>query len=147
MKVYIKNMVCQGTKNFVLLELRKLGIRYSKFELGEIDFEKDVLLSEIKMLNNSLAKYGLSIVFRSSRVVESIRSAVLDLVKNNRIPETSFSSHISATVGMDYSCLSKYFMKETGVSIEEYYIEKKIEQMKLNEPSWSEAFTVISKTA
>jgi hypothetical protein len=61
MKIYIKNMVCQGTKYFVLLEMEKLGIKYSKFQLGEIDLEDDLTLTEIKRLDNSLRKYGLKL--------------------------------------------------------------------------------------
>jgi len=59
MKIYIKNMVCQGTKFFVINELRKLGFRYNKFESGELDLREDLSLSEIKELDHSLRKYGL----------------------------------------------------------------------------------------
>ena len=128
MKVYIKNMVCQGTKNFVLLELKKLGINYSKFELGEIDLENDLSLEDIKKLDTSLRKFGLEIMFRKSKVVDKIRHAVHDLVMNDLTLRTSFSYYISDRLGYNYTYLNTYFKKETGIPIEEYYIEKKVEK-------------------
>lgn len=127
MKIYIKNMVCQGTRNFVLLELKKLEINYSKFELGEIDLENDLSLKDIKRLDTSLRKYGLEIVFRKSKVVDKIRHAVHDLVMNDLTLRTSFSYYISDRLGYNYTYLNTYFKKETGIPIEEYYIEKRVE--------------------
>jgi hypothetical protein len=63
MKIYIKNMVCQGTRIFVLQELEKLGYKYSTFDSGELDFKKDLSQSEIKNLSHSLRKYGLVLTF------------------------------------------------------------------------------------
>jgi hypothetical protein len=34
MKIYIKNMVCQGTRFFVIQELEGLGFKYNTFESG-----------------------------------------------------------------------------------------------------------------
>jgi hypothetical protein len=59
MKIYIKNMVCQGTRAYVLLELERLSINYNSFEHGEIDTEKDLSFSEIRELDDVLQKYGL----------------------------------------------------------------------------------------
>jgi len=63
MKIYIKNMVCQGTGIFVLQELEKLGYKYNTFEFGQLDLEKDLSLSEIKKLGHSLRKYGLVMTY------------------------------------------------------------------------------------
>lgn len=147
MKVYIKNMVCQGTKFFVLLELERLGLNYSSFELGEIGLEEDLTLAEIKKLDGALRKYGLEVMFRKSKLVSRIREAVLDLVEHNIILKTSLSYYISQRVGYNYTYLNKYFTKETGLPIEEYYIEKKNEKVRLNEPTWSDVFNPLGKSA
>jgi hypothetical protein len=62
MKIHKKNMVCQGTEYCVQLELMKLGIRYSKFKSGEIEFEKELSSSEMKSLYDSLRQYGLELL-------------------------------------------------------------------------------------
>jgi AraC family transcriptional regulator len=147
MKVYIKNMVCQGTKNFVLLELRNLGINYKKFEIGEIDLEEELSSVEIKKLEYSLRKYGLAIVFGKSALVEKIKNAILDLVENNRTLETSFSYYISKTIGKNYTYLNKCFREEAGIPMEEYYMEKKTEKMKLKSTRWADVINLLGKSA
>jgi hypothetical protein len=138
MNVYIKNMVCQGTRYCVLLELKKLGIKYSKFEFDEIEFNEDLSSSEIDALEVSLRKYGLEMIFMKSSVVGKIRQAILDLVKNDKTLKTSFSYYISNSLGYNFTYLNKYFKDETGIPIEEYYLEKKNRRMNFIEPAWSD---------
>lgn len=147
MKVYIKNMVCQGTKFFVRYELERLGLKYRSFELGEIDFFEDLSLEQMSKLDESLRKYGLEIIFKNSTLVSTIRHAVVDLIDTNKELNSSFSFYISGKVGNNYTYLNRYFTRETGVPIEEYYIEKKTEKMKLHEETWSEAFTRLGISA
>ena len=140
-------MVCCGTKYFVLLEIEKLGIKYNRFELGEIDFEDDLKLREIKKLDNALRNYGMEIMFRKNKLVSKIRNTVLDMVENNINHESGFSSYISNRLGYEYDYLNSYFSKETGLPIEEYYIEKQDEKMRGNEPEWSAEFHHLNKSA
>jgi hypothetical protein len=147
MKIYIKNMVCQGTKFFVLYELEKLGLRYRSFELGEIEFGEDLSLAQMNRLDESLRKYGLEVIFKNSKLVSKIRDAVVDLVEKNADINGSFSFYISSRVGNNYTYLNRYFTRETGLPIEEYYIEKKNEKATLKEETWSEAFTRLGISA
>ena len=75
MKIYIKNMVCQGTGIFVLNELERLGHKYNTFEFGELDFEEDLSLSEIKKLCRSLRKYGLVLTFSKNKPATGSQNA------------------------------------------------------------------------
>lgn len=63
MKIYIKNIMCQGTKLLIIQELERLGINFRSFELGEIDLEKDLSLAEIKKLDDTFRKYELDVIF------------------------------------------------------------------------------------
>ena len=76
MKIYLRNMVCQGTRLLVIKELAKLGLKFSSFEFSEIHFEKDLSLSEINELNQSLKKMGLDVIFRNSKLVKEIRDVI-----------------------------------------------------------------------
>lgn len=59
MKIYIKNMVCQGTKKYVLLEVKKLGLNLKSFESAELEFQNDLSPTQQAALEFRLAKYGL----------------------------------------------------------------------------------------
>ena len=62
MKVYIKNMVCQGTRKCVLMEIKKLGLSMVSFESGEIEFQKELSPLETSELEYKLRKYGLELL-------------------------------------------------------------------------------------
>lgn len=62
MKIYIKNMVAQGTRKFVLMELKKLGLKLTSFEAGELEFEDELSPAQTTSLEKSLGKYGLEII-------------------------------------------------------------------------------------
>ena len=61
MRIYIKNMVCQGTRKFVLMELKKLGLIPEALEMDEIVFRDELSGLEINALRSSLMKFGLEI--------------------------------------------------------------------------------------
>lgn len=138
MKVYIKNMVCKGSKLSVLYVLKRLRFNYRSLELGEIDFAEDLSSDEIIKLDNELSRYGLEVMHGKSKLISRIRDVVLDLVENRIILETSLSKYVSNSVGYNYSYLNKYFVRVTGLPIEEYYIEKKNDTVVWNEPNWSD---------
>jgi hypothetical protein len=77
MKIYIKNMVCNGTKSFVIQELEELGFKYNTFESGEIDFVKDLSRSDKSKIDQSLQKYGLELSFEKTNLVSKIRQGFL----------------------------------------------------------------------
>ncbi|HEX2920042.1 MAG TPA: hypothetical protein VHO50_02635 [Bacteroidales bacterium] len=81
MRIYLKNMVCQGTKKFVLLELKNMGLKLKSFESEQIEFKKDLSKDEELLLQYNLKKYGLEIH------VEKDKQAVL--------PQYQEKDHIS----------------------------------------------------
>jgi len=72
MTVKIKNMVCEGTKSFVIQELESLGLKYHKFELWTIEFKDDLSLTEMRKLGDSLYQYGLELSFRRRVVFDEL---------------------------------------------------------------------------
>lgn len=59
MKIYIKNMVCQGTRKFVMMEIKRLGLKLISFDSGELEFFGELSAMETCALESSLNKYGL----------------------------------------------------------------------------------------
>jgi hypothetical protein len=86
MKIYIKNMVCLGTRYFVIQELEALGHSYHIFKSGVITFEKDLSRAERKKLDKSMQQYGLELNYMGSDLLSKIRHTVLDLVENHIAP-------------------------------------------------------------
>jgi hypothetical protein len=77
MKIFIKNMVCQGTRSFVIKELEELGISYRTFKSGVIDLVEDLSKSDRIKLDESMQQYGLELKFSESDVLSRFRHAFL----------------------------------------------------------------------
>lgn len=60
-------MVCQGTRKFVLMEVKKLGLKIKSFESDEIEFNRDLSQEETGQVIRSLNKYGLELVSRNNK--------------------------------------------------------------------------------
>ena len=78
MKIFIKNMVCNGTRSFVIKELEVLGITYNTFKSGVIDLVEDLSRADRKKLDLSMKQYGLELKFSESDVLSRIRRAFLN---------------------------------------------------------------------
>jgi hypothetical protein len=130
MKMHILNMVCLGTKTFVLKEFEKLGIKFSRFEMSEIELEEDLTLPQINILDHALRQYGLEVVFKKSQLVSRICNAIHDFIENNLIMNFGLSNYVSNKIGYNYHYLNSYFFRETGLAIEEYYISRQEENIR-----------------
>jgi hypothetical protein len=69
MKIYIKNMVCRGTKSFIIKELERLGFNYNTLDPGIIDFKNNLSFRELRKLSQTLSEYGLKVTLRDFRFV------------------------------------------------------------------------------
>jgi hypothetical protein len=78
MKIFIKNMVCNGTRFFVIKELERLGITYNTFKSGVIDLVEDLSRADRKKLDLSMQQYGLELKFSESDILSRIRHAFLN---------------------------------------------------------------------
>lgn len=78
MKIFIKNMVCNGTRSFVIKELEGLGITYNTFKSGVIEIVEDLSRADRKKLDQSMQQYGLELKFIESNVLSRIRHAILN---------------------------------------------------------------------
>lgn len=140
MNVFIKNMVCTGTKAFVFLEMKRLGLSYRKLELGEVDIEEPLTIEDVRKLDSSLRKYGLEVTYKKSKIVCRVRQAIFELISDNSTSDVDFHKYIESYTGYKYTYLNNLFTKKTGLPIEEYYFEKQYENQRETEPKWSDVF-------
>lgn len=81
MKILIKNMVAQGTKKFVLNEIKKLGLKLLSFESGELIFEHELTAEESYTLEKHLDKYGLELIYTEPFVSTAEMAEMMDTVQ------------------------------------------------------------------
>ena len=119
-------------KMVVKSELDKLGLHYTKIELGEVEVMENLTEEQLKLLKYSLLQSGLELMDnQKSILIEKIKNTILEMVLyNEEMPKINFSEHLSNKLKHDYTYLANLFSEVTGVTIEHYIIIHKIERVK-----------------
>ena len=125
-------MVCDRCIMMLKSVLEERRLQYNTVSLGEMELVSELSSSEKAELNEELKKIGFEIIDdKKTRVIESIKSAVLEVIRSpEAAPKMTFSEYLSEIFHQDYSILSKLFSEVQGMTLEQYVILQKIEKVK-----------------
>jgi AraC-like DNA-binding protein len=125
-------MVCNRCRMVVTDALKKTGIQPLEVELGEVTLSESLTPAQEDELESLLKKSGFELIDdKKSRTIEKIKSAVIRLIQENKNQlKTNLSDYLSSALNQDYSSVSRLFSEVEGTTIEQYYIQQKIEKVK-----------------
>jgi len=128
----IRNMESSRCIELVKSELNKLGLLYKSVELGEAELKGHISIEHIKKLDIALKDSGLEVIYNKEKlVIQKIKSAINLLINNSEnLPKFTLAEFICNKVNFNYTYLSNLFSKMEGITIEKYFIERKIECVK-----------------
>lgn len=132
-EIAVKNMVCNRCIKVVREELNKNKIEFVKVALGKIYFTHHLDSQNKKNIEKILKKEGFELLEdRESKLINQIKSLILSNIhhQQEKSIEQNFSDFLAASLGVEYSQLSKLFSNTEGRSIENYIIAQKIERAK-----------------
>jgi AraC-like DNA-binding protein len=132
MKIYIQNMVCQRCKMVVKSELEKLGLHHTRVELGEVEVMEDLTAGQRNQLNQGLKMAGLELMEdKRSMLVERIKIHIIELLDNqDEQIKMNLSDYLSEKLNHNYTYLANLFSEVKGTTIEQFYLNHKIERVK-----------------
>ena len=125
-------MVCIRCKMVVKSELEKLGLHYTTVELGEVETIEDFSKEQMGRLAVALKKTGLELMDdKKSILVEKIKLLIIELVHytDDQI-KTNLSDYLSEKLKYNYTYLANLFSEVKGTTIEQFYLNHKIEKVK-----------------
>jgi AraC-like DNA-binding protein len=125
-------MVSLRCKNLVKSKLEKLNIPYNYVELGYADLPNQVDETNISLLNTELKTSGLEILDNHNAIIiEKIKNIIIELVHyDDSNPTVNLSDYIAEKLNLDYGYLTNLFTKVKGQTIQQYYINHKVEKAK-----------------
>jgi len=125
-------MVSIRCKMVVKSELKKLGLHFTKVDLGEVEVKEELTPDLRNELKTALAKSGLELMENKKAIlIERIKNSIIEMVHySNELPKTNFSDYLSDKLNHDYTYLANLFSEVTGTTIEHYIIAHKIERVK-----------------
>jgi AraC-like DNA-binding protein len=125
-------MVCQRCKMVVKSELEKLGLHHTRVELGEVEVMEDLSDEQRSRLNRGLKLAGLELMEdKRSMLVERIKIHIIELLDNqDEQIKTNLSDYLSDKLNHNYTYLANLFSEVKGTTIEQFYLNHKIEKVK-----------------
>ena len=125
-------MVCARCKMVVKFELDKLGLHYTRIELGETEILEDISTEQIECLKVALKTTGLELMEDKKRLLaEKIKTTIIKLIHyTDHQNNIHLSDYLSEKLHHPYPYLTKLFLEVKGTSIEKYYLVQKIERVK-----------------
>ena len=134
MKLSLKNMVCNRCVMVVEKQLIEMGFTPVSVELGEVDIgEQELTTSQIEEVNSAMRLLGFELLDdKSSKLIEKTKLLLIDYVENHLSDEykVNISDYLGPLLNYDYSYLSNLFSALSGITIEHFLIQLKIEKVK-----------------
>ncbi len=134
MKLSIKNMVCDRCLLAVADILQSETIPYLNILYGEVHLQHELTSDQKERLIKRLNKIGFELIDnRSAALIENIRQLVMKKARNENgtyDKKINLSRYLSAQLNHEYTYLSSLFSSAEGRTIENYFIEQRIERAK-----------------
>lgn len=131
-RLLVRNMVCARCLRAVEDLLRAQGLPFEKVTLGEVWLGSKPDAAQRQRLSEGLQELGFALLeTRVQQLVGRIRQAVIDYVALGAdAGRMKLSAHIRQHIPNDYSYLSDLFSSVEGRSIEQFFLQQRIEKVK-----------------
>lgn len=130
----VKNMVCHRCILAVENALKKSDIPYRQVTVGEIHLLSPISRQQTDLLDAELSRIGLELIDNNvGRAIEKIKQLVIRKARNEvtgKEVKMKLSAYLSQHLHHEYTYLSSFFSSVEGRTIENYFIEQRIEKVK-----------------
>jgi len=130
----VKNMVCNRCVLTVENILEKAAIDFHKVLFGEIHLKKELSSAQKDKLQDGLNKVGFELIDNhTTGLVEKIKKHVIMKARNEVSAseiKLNLSAYLSLKLNYEYTHLSSLFSDIEGRTIENFFIEQRIEKAK-----------------
>lgn len=130
----VKNMVCHRCILAVEGILQNEKISFQKVSFGEIHLTEELSQDQKEQLSKKLTDIGFELIDNyAGGLIEKIKQLVIKKARNEvdeKESKTKLSNYLSAKVNHEYTYLSSLFSSVEGRTIENYFIEQRIEKAK-----------------
>jgi AraC family transcriptional regulator len=115
-------------------ELIKLQLHPTSVELGEVEITENLNSEKITQLNQALQSVGFELIDNHlSELIEKIKTLVIKKARNDvdeKDAKIKLSNYLSDKLHHEYTYLSSLFSSVESRTIENFFIEQRIEKAK-----------------
>lgn len=132
--ILVKNMVCHRCVLAVEDILHHVAIPFSKVLFGEIHLTNELAEEQKELLKGKLSGIGFELIDNHmSGLIEKIKTHVIKKARNDvdeKDNKMKLSNYLSHKLHHEYTYLSSLFSSVEGRTIENFFIEQRIEKAK-----------------
>ena len=113
-------------------ELEKMNLHLRVVDLGEVEIQEALTVTQQHELKLALLKCGFELMEdKKSILIEKIKNIIIEMIYySDEPPLLNFSAFLCEKLDYDYNYLSNLFSEVKGTTIEHYIISHKIERAK-----------------
>lgn len=132
MKLFIKSMLSKESMVKVEADLKQFGLHCINSHPGELEISENLSVADFEQVRVILSNSGFQLLDdRKLILVEKVKQQIINMVCHiEKFPKIKTSAFLSQKFNVDYNYLSKLFSEATGLSIEHFIIQQKIERVK-----------------
>lgn len=124
-------MIDNDCKAVVRFELEQIGILYTIITLGVVETVHDLTQAQEKQLVDALLRCGYELIKDTKLVlVEKIKITLIELIQTSKKITIRISTYLTQRLRYNYTYLSKLFSKNVGMTIEHFFIIRRVERAK-----------------
>ena len=126
-------MVCPRCIAAVSKQAEDVGLQVDSVQLGVVNLTNEPSNEELRSFKESLNESGFELIDNAKSILlEQIKTLIIDTIHHNDQFEMNinWSHFISEKVNYDYQYISSLFSAVTGITLEHYIINQKIEKAK-----------------
>lgn len=125
-------MVCRHCVESVKQILsNEMGFSVRHVELGSAEIEQTLSKADLKRLSNALQREGFELIqSREAKIVDEIKCRLIEYSREELSGRMSMVNILSEKFNLSYNTMSRIFSEVEGRSIENYYMNLRIERVK-----------------
>lgn len=125
-------MVCRHCVESVKQILsNEMGLSVRHVELGSAEIEQTLSKADLKRLSNALQREGFELIqSREAKIVDEIKCRLIEYSREELSGRMSMVNILSEKFNLSYNTMSRIFSEVEGRSIENYYMNLRIERVK-----------------
>ncbi|MDE6170564.1 MAG: helix-turn-helix domain-containing protein [Duncaniella sp.] len=131
MRLSIKNMVCRHCADTVRRVFDNLGIPDVEVELGRAYIPVELSADCLDKVSEALCEEGFEIIqSREAEIVETVKHTLIELARMESDSKPTIADALTSRIPLSYQQISRTFTEVEGRTIENYYLNIRIERVK-----------------
>lgn len=132
-EIRIRGMVCDRCIDVVRAELSRLNFELRAVSLGQVTISGPLNENDLNRIDQALTSQGFSLIRDHKQTTHQRAKTFLDAYFEQADlsgSRTRLSVQLQQALGLDYDTISSHFAKAEGMTVEKYFINRRLDKVR-----------------